>query len=158
MNKLIISICTCSSARRISSVSCISISVLCFHINHSVVRWLIDWNLDLISHEITFFIVAGMVPCFGFRRKTVLITQQCFRSCWAVIVQSQGLHCYSCCPANKEAGGAQGAGRNTTTTADSDLPKGYPTPHCDRLSNSSGGSWLESCCWGVIGHWSASVE
>jgi len=44
--------------------------------------------------ELTFFIVAGMVLCFGFITKTVL-THPCFIYCCAVLTQCQGLFCFS---------------------------------------------------------------
>jgi len=37
----------------------------------------------------------------GFVLKTVLITQGCFRYCWAVLTQSEGIFCLSHCPTSK---------------------------------------------------------
>jgi len=41
--------------------------------------------------EFIFFIVAGMGLRFGFLLETLLVTQRCFRYCWAVLTQCQGL-------------------------------------------------------------------
>ena len=40
--------------------------------------------------ELTFFIAACMVPCFGFVTRTVLITHQCFDYFWSVLAPHQG--------------------------------------------------------------------
>lgn len=40
--------------------------------------------------ELIFLIVAGMVLCFGFQMRVILITN-CFSSCSAVLTLSQGL-------------------------------------------------------------------
>lgn len=45
----------------------------------------------LADMGLIFFIVVGMMVCLGFRRKIMLITQQCFRCCQAVFTLSQGL-------------------------------------------------------------------
>lgn len=45
----------------------------------------------------------------GFRMRIMLITCWCFSRCWAVLTPSQGLCCFSHCPASEEAVGAQGA-------------------------------------------------
>lgn len=47
--------------------------------------------LGLAWLELIFFLAAGMVLCFGFVTKTMLITQQCFSCCWPVFAQHQGL-------------------------------------------------------------------
>lgn len=38
-----------------------------------------------------FFTVASTLLCSGFMMKTVLVTHQCFSSCWAVLTWSQSL-------------------------------------------------------------------
>lgn len=43
--------------------------------------------------ELIFFIAAHMVLCLRFVTKTVLITHQCFGSCWTVLAQCQGFLC-----------------------------------------------------------------
>ena len=60
--------------------------------------------------DLIFFPIASMGLCFGFVLETVLITQGCFRYCWAVLTQSQGLFCFSPHPTSEEARGAQGVG------------------------------------------------
>ena len=62
--------------------------------------------------------------CFGFVLKTVLITQGCFRYCWAVLTQSQGLFCFSPHPTSEQAGGAQEAGRGHSRDSWPQLTKG----------------------------------
>ena len=76
--------------------------------------------LGLTGIELIFFLVAGMGLCFGFVLKTVLITEGCFPYCWAVLVLSQGLFCFSPHPTSEEAGGAQGVRGDTAGTADPD--------------------------------------
>lgn len=70
--------------------------------------------------------------CFGFLMKIVVITQDSFSCCRAIITKSQGLFCLSCSPTSKEAGGAEEAG-----TADSSWLKVCPTPHGITLNNKS---------------------
>lgn len=60
--------------------------------------------------ELIFFVVIGMMLCFGLRMRTMLITHRCFSYLRAVLAQSQGFSCSWCCLANEEAGGAPGAG------------------------------------------------
>ena len=62
--------------------------------------------------------------CFRFVLKTVLIPQGCFRYCWAVLTQSQGLCCLSRHPTSEEAGGAQGVGRGPGQDSWPQLTKG----------------------------------
>ena len=54
--------------------------------------------------ELLSVIAADLLLRLGFRMKTLLIRQKCSSSCWAVLTQSQGLFCYSCCSASEEAG------------------------------------------------------
>lgn len=63
------------------------------------------WNRNLFIYQ-----PVSMVLCFRFGTKTLLITHQCFSPCWAVLAHSQRLFSFLCCPASKEAGGAQGPG------------------------------------------------
>lgn len=49
-----------------------------------------------------------MSICFEFGVKRVLITQGCFRCCWAQLTQSQEIFCLSLHPTSEQAGGAQG--------------------------------------------------
>lgn len=79
-------------------------------ISYSTSRWCVNM-LALSEIEVIFFTVGSMVLCSGFVLETVLITQGCFHSCWAVLTQHQGFFCFSCHLTSKWAGGAQGAGR-----------------------------------------------
>ena len=83
-----------------------------------------DGVLVLAGTELIFFIVANMGLCFGFVLKTVLIIQECFSYCWAVLTQSQGLCCFSHHPTSEEAGGAQEAGRGHSWDSWPQLTKG----------------------------------
>lgn len=55
------------------------------------------WNSLLFQYSLTwcpsfrviFLIVSDMMLHYGFRRKTMLITYQCFICCWAVTAQIQ---------------------------------------------------------------------
>lgn len=49
--------------------------------------------------------------CFGFMRKTVLVTHWYFSCFWAVLTLSQRFSSFPCCPASKETGDAQGDGK-----------------------------------------------
>jgi len=51
--------------------------------------------------ESIFFIMSGM--CFGFRRKTMLITHGCFSYCWAVLCKAKTFQFFSflCCSASE---------------------------------------------------------
>ena len=49
--------------------------------------------------------------CYWFVLKTVLIIQWGY--CWAVLIQSQGLFCFSHYPTSKKAGGGQEVGKDT---------------------------------------------
>jgi len=57
--------------------------------------------LVLAGIELIFFIVASMGLCFGFVLKTVLITEGCVSSCWAVLTQSQAPFGSSPCPTSE---------------------------------------------------------
>lgn len=69
-------------------------------------RWYV-----LILTGIVFYVIACMVPWFGYVMKTVLTIHQCFSCCWARLARSQGLFHFSCFPASEEAEGTQEAGR-----------------------------------------------
>lgn len=70
------------------------------------------WNIVLLAGMVLiFFPVAGVVLCFGFVHKNVLIAQGCFDSWWAGLTQHQSLFCFSAHPIIKKAGGTQRAGR-----------------------------------------------
>lgn len=47
--------------------------------------------LVLAGTELIFLTVASTLLCSGFMMKTVLVTHQCFSSCWAVLIWSQSL-------------------------------------------------------------------
>lgn len=48
------------------------------------------------------FIFSGMMLCFYYGRKTVLITHRCSSSCWAMAAQNYG---FSYCTSSEELGG-----------------------------------------------------
>lgn len=45
--------------------------------------------LHTAGKELVFFIVSGMMLCFGFWRKTMLIAHWCFRCRWAVLYRNK---------------------------------------------------------------------
>jgi len=59
----------------------------------------------LVSAKILliFLLLTGMVLCFGFRMRRILIILWCFSCCWAVLILSQGLFSFPYCPTSKEA-------------------------------------------------------
>ena len=73
-------------------------------------KWYDGVNIILVlaQIELIFFGDTLMMLCFGFLMKTMVITYQWCSCCRAVLTQS---FCFLCCPASKEAGGAQEAGR-----------------------------------------------
>jgi len=91
-------------------------------------RWFVflssfeSWNSDAfvsIGPELIFYIVTGMMPCFGFRKKTTLIIHQCFSCCWAVF---QGFF-NVVLSSSKELGMHKELGGVRTKTADTrDIP------------------------------------
>ena len=106
----------------------------------------------LAGIELIFFIVASMGLCFGFVQRTVLITQGCFRYCWAVLTQSQGLFCSSPTPSAGGLGVHKKLGGDAAGTADPNRPKGYSRPY-DMLSTWSWGNeeegrdiWSDGVC------------
>ena len=84
--------------------------------------------LDLVTVlsgiKLIFFVEVYIMICFGSVMKTVVIAHQCFSCCSAMLTLNPGLFCFSHC--QQGAGGAQGSGRGTASTADSDWPKGIP--------------------------------
>lgn len=53
------------------------------------------------SWDVIFFLVAGVLLCFEFWVKAMLITHQCFCCCRAAFTQSHGLFDFSCSPASE---------------------------------------------------------
>lgn len=70
-----------------------------------------------------------------------LLTQGCFPCCSAGLTQRQSLSCSSPLPSNEEPGGAHGAGRGHTGTADPEWPQGYPRLDGIMLSVSTKRDW-----------------
>ena len=73
--------------------------------------------------ELIFFRVCGVLPCFGFRRKTVDSTLM-FLLLLSGAAQSQGHFSFWYCPASKGAGDHKERGGDTAGTADLHCPKG----------------------------------
>jgi len=57
--------------------------------------------LALAGVELILFIVACVVLYVRSVMKTALVTPLCFSSCCTVLVQCQGLFCFSCRPASE---------------------------------------------------------
>lgn len=86
------------------------------------------WNalvLVLAGTEFIFFLVVGMVPCFGPSVRIMLITHLQFGCCWAVLTLSQGLSSVSCSASEQVHKKLVGS---TARTWDFNWPKGYYTP------------------------------
>jgi len=64
-----------------------------------------------------FFIVAGVVLCFGFSMRIMLTAPGWFSCCRAALAQSQGLLCSSCCPHSEGLGVHRGLGGDAARTA-----------------------------------------
>ena len=77
----------------------------------------------LAGIEIIFFTVAGIVLCFGFSMRIMLITHRCFSCCWAVFTLNQGLSSSHALPAEK-VGDAQEAGKGHSQDSWPKLAKG----------------------------------
>ena len=93
--------------------------------------------------ELFFFLVAGMVLCFAFRMRIILILQGRFSCCWAVLKLSQGPFCSSCCPVSKKAGGCKKARKRHNQDSQLQLSKGISMPYGVKLSNKTRDSCLE---------------
>lgn len=97
--------------------------------------------LFLAEIELISFLVAGVVLCFGFRIRTMLIARQL-----SSLAQSQDLSW--CCPAREGPGGAPAAGRDRPRTD----PKGWPTARGVLLCNTT---WGAGTAQGQAGHQAA---
>lgn len=115
---------------------------------------LIPGVLVLAEIEVDFFTAACMVLRFRFVTKAVLLIQECFSNCWAVLAQNQGHLCFSCCPHSQQHDWRLGG--RTAGPADHHWPKGCSIPHSIILSNKTEGSWSKVAIaqW-LAGHWSA---
>ena len=110
--------------------------------------------------ELNFLIVVGRVLCFGFSMRIILITHWCFRCCWAVLTQSEGLFCFSPHPTSEQSGDAQEAGRGHSQDSWPQLTRGiFHTIWCHAHRRKNRGSWLGDgdCCsgmgWASISRW-----
>ena len=65
------------------------------------------WITVLVSArvELVFFWVAGIVLCFGFWMRMMLITHWCFSCCWTMLTPSERLFGFSYCHDSMEAEG-----------------------------------------------------
>lgn len=88
--------------------------------------------------ELIFFTAARMVLCFIFAIKTVLITQQCFTCCWAVLARGQGLLFLTLPPPQSRLGLGKRLGGHTARTADLNRLQKYSIPYNVMLSNKTG--------------------
>lgn len=121
-----------------------------------------------VGIELIFFLVAGVVLCFGFRMRITLgaLAYWHFSLCWAVLTLSQGRFSLSCCPASwEQTGRVKGGGhkelegkRNRTT--DPNWPKGCPIPYPAMLKNKTreAGSGRSCCCLKLAGHQSTDLR
>lgn len=74
--------------------------------------------------------LAGMVLCFEFVTKTVLMTHQCFDYCWAVLAQCQHYLLFQLPPQPvNRIGVYKKQGGSTTRTANPKWPNGYSMPY-----------------------------
>jgi len=79
--------------------------------------------------ELIFFPIAGIVLCFGFRMRIMLITHRCFSCCYAVLTQSQGLFCFLYRPGSEGDGVHERLGGGTAGTSGLEWPEGYSIPY-----------------------------
>ena len=82
--------------------------------------------------QFIFYIVSGMMLCFGFRRKTMLITHQYFSCCLVMLYRARDISVFQL-PAlpchQREMGDHNELRGDRTRTADLNWPKGYSIPY-----------------------------
>ena len=108
---------------------CLSYIQLFIHIK-------ISEQLSWFQHRQSWFsfMVSGMMLCFGFRRKTMLITQQCFGCSWAVLHRAKDITIFwaslIALPV-RELRRLTEIGGNRIRTVDPNGSKGYSVCHRD---------------------------
>lgn len=115
-----------------------------------------------------FFIASGIMLCFDFKRKAMLITHQWFSWCWAVPHRAKNVSVSQLLILSCQWGGwgHEELGGNRTRTADTKWPTGYSIPHDFMWKNlKTGGNWLwagSSHClevgWASVSRWSPIVS
>jgi len=91
--------------------------------------------LGLPGMDLTVFTAAGLVLCFGFVTKTVLITHQCFGCFWMMLAKPQGRLFFPCC-CQRAGWGGQEDGRGHSWPK---LAREYSIPCGVLLSNKNWG-------------------
>lgn len=118
-----------------------------------------NYKSNLIFAGMIFFIVSGMVQCFGFRRKIMLITNQCF-SCWVELAWSQGLSAPHIELLLRRLSMHKKLWGDTVKAADPTWPKDFFILNDSTIKLGRVG-WGSSHCWGVgwasVGWWWAIV-
>lgn len=98
--------------------SCLPVSMLEWHGALGLAR--IEWIFFLFAIIVSYYSIAIIVPCFGFRMRiahNVLVGL-------AVLTMSQGLFSFSCCSASREAESAQEAEKEHSWKSWPQLAKG----------------------------------
>lgn len=99
----------------------------------SLYKGCLDSSLDVLvwaGRELIFFLVGALVLCFGFCKRTMLVTRWCF-SCCQEVTPSQGLFSFLYSASeqeHKELGGSR------ARRADLNWPQGYSRPQNVLLS------------------------
>lgn len=105
-----------------------------------------SWNI--------FSLVAGLVLCFGFWTRIMLITHGFFSYYWESLTQSQGLLSFSYCYWRVWEGGRDT--RRWEGTAESNWPKGHPIPYV-AMQNKKAGERAHTA-WGLARHQSVGSK
>lgn len=113
--------------------------------------------------ELNFFMVCGMILCFGNRRKIMLISQWCFRWCWAVLHTAKDVSVFSflCCSAREGLGDTRSwEGQSQDICPKLTKRKFHSLWHYMRKKNyRTGGSWMKVLpLLGLAGYWLTSGE
>jgi len=113
-----------------------------------------------------FYTVSGMMQCFHFRRKTILITQQCFSCCWAALHGAKNISVSQLLLLSYQLGDGGEWEEDTrswgdrTRTPNLNWPKGYSAPYATKkpIKLRVVVQW-GSCCsetgWASISRWLA---
>lgn len=107
--------------------------------------------------------MSGKMLCFGFKRKTLLITHSCFSFCWAVLHRAKdtsvsqllALSCQWVAAGHKEVGECR------TRTPQLNWTNEYSRPYDSmykKLENDGELVRRPAAAWGLAGHWSVGGE
>lgn len=98
-----------------------------FIFNNHGCREALNYSNVLVLSGINVFLVADIVPCFGFRTR-MLMTHLCFNCCYRALKQNQGVFSFSYHLASEEAGEHKKLKVGTIRIADPNWRKEYSIP------------------------------